>query len=505
MPLSPARLRWLTRFLMASEKTKNSLGPMLFLLGASLILAAWSLLSILTKSGSEPSYTPIAVATLAWFSIYALTTFAHFRSVYLFTSAHLVVLAIFHMGLVVQEGIGLIPGPVFRGELREWTVLASHYTLLAVGMIGVGFCAAALRRQSKVFRSLSQEERLKLYQLNMRRLWSLGVGLAWASIALLFLAIIQLGNLLEYSRFELFYLARDTRSIGVFSMIAPSSAIALTLAAMTRRQRRIGYTYSFFIFAMFLLSGYRSAALFPLLTAVICWIKVGRRIPAPLAISAVVAVTLIIPVIGYLRNVGSYQDFSLKAFQDASEFASAQDSIAGLGRTIGVLAETLAIVPAEEDYRWGKTYWLYVKNAIPNIGGEIDTSNSRSSFSRFATTNDALENMTPSDWATFHILPEQFRMGGGVGFTAVGEPYLNFGLPGVILFFLATGYFLGWLDKQPIYLRPCLLFFSSIFFWRFIVTARNDFGVFVKPALFTLIVLLIWLAVRKMMPLFDIK
>lgn len=507
MLLSPTKARRLSGRLTAIERPADSIGPMLLLLGASTLLAIWSLLNVLTKSSSEPSFTPIAIATVAWFSVYILTTFSYFRSPYLFATAYLVVLAIFHLGLVAQEGIGLIPGPLFSGDFRRWVVLASYYSLLSIGMIGIGFCTANMRHQKRkrASRELSPEQRLMLYQRNMRRLWSLGVGLAWASMALLFLAVIQLGNLLEYSRFELFYLARDTRSIGVFSMIGPSSAIALAVAAMTPRQRRIGYTYAFFIFAIFLLSGYRTAALFPFLTFAICWIKAGRRIPATLAISTVVAITLIIPVIGYLRSVGSYEDFSLKAFQEAREYASAKESIAGLGRTIGILAHTLIIVPAEEDYRWGGTYWLYAKRSIPNIGGVIDTSDSRSASSRYATTNESLANMIPSDWATFHILPEQFRMGGGVGFTGVGEPYLNFGLTGVLVFFFATGYFLGWLDRQPIYLRARLLTFNSIFFWHFLVTTRNDFGVFLKPAIFTLIILLIWLAARKMMPFLDIK
>ena len=83
-------------------------------------------------------------------------------------------------------------------------------------------------------------------------------------------------------------------------------------------------------------------------------------------------------------------------------------------------------------------------------------------------------------------------MGEGVGFTAIGEPYLNFGLPGVIAFFLALGYLLGRLDQVNLLERPGLLVFASAILWHLIQTVRDDFSNFIKPMLFTYVFLLCW-------------
>jgi oligosaccharide repeat unit polymerase len=96
---------------------------------------------------------------------------------------------------------------------------------------------------------------------------------------------------------------------------------------------------------------------------------------------------------------------------------------------------------------------------------------------------------------SYRILDDiSFSLGYGTGFTAIGEPYVNFGLPGVILFFALLGFLLGWLDQKSLLEHPGWLLFVSVAFWHFTNTVRNDMPNFTKPLAFLYVCLLIWYA-----------
>ena len=77
------------------------------------------------------------------------------------------------------------------------------------------------------------------------------------------------------------------------------------------------------------------------------------------------------------------------------------------------------------------------KEMFPNIGGNINSEKSRLARKNQATFDQSeLVKMAPADWITYRLNRWKFDNGQGVGFSAVAEPYLNFGTAGVVLFFV---------------------------------------------------------------------
>lgn len=443
---------------------------------------------------------PVIALSAVWLIAYAVSAHLFFRTSYLFTSAYVVCLVVFHLGLLAQYTAAGI-------DVREWAAVdvrwmsnAAWYTLIALGSLGLGFSGSCLWRRK------SREDYLGIdagtrAQQNLSRVRNLGYGLAIASALLLLVAVVQLGNILQYTRFELFYLVADTRTIGVFTMFAPSAALALVLTAQTKTQRRYGYAIGVVMLVLLLASGYRSVALFPLLVGIVIWVKLGRRVPTGIAIAVMFAVLFVIPVAGYLRSLGPYDRLTIEDFVKSTSQASVRDAFASMGSALGILATTLEAIPADEQYRQGRSYLTYVRSALPNLGSKMDQSNSRAEIYQAMQVNqEARLRLPPSDWASLKLIPTAFLQGHGTGFSAIAEPYFNFGYAGVLIFFIALGVFLGRFDQVPLALNFRWLSFSILFYWNLLVTVRNDFGVFTKPAVFTLICLGLWVAVRRFVP-----
>ncbi|MGA8234391.1 MAG: O-antigen polysaccharide polymerase Wzy, partial [Candidatus Acidiferrales bacterium] len=75
---------------------------------------------------------------------------------------------------------------------------------------------------------------------------------------------------------------------------------------------------------------------------------------------------------------------------------------------------------------------------------------------------------------------------GGIGFSAVAEPYMNFGLAGVVGYFLLLGFLLVRLEQVSIrssHALACWALVLGPLLW----TTRNDFTNFFRPAAWGLI------------------
>lgn len=473
------------------------------LLAISIVVCLLSLINIGADDAAlrGKTFAPSLVAVI-WLACYLFATYWTFRTAYLFASAYIVCLFIFHYGLLLQDGFGVITMAAWQGPLGAWAVRAGWYTNLALGCLGIGMSAYVLAHRAKAMPAAATVTRVA--QHNSATLYDLGIGLLIASVVLLLGSIASYGNLLALTRLELFHFS-DTRFISVFSMIVPSSSIALLVGARTKGQRRLSYAVSIFVVAFFLLSGQRSSVLFPMMAAAVLWVKMGRRINPLLAGVAVLGVLLVIPVVGYLRTLGAYGEIAnAEAIEKASSYADVSVAFREMGGTIGPLIYTLMLIPEEEPYRYGVTYLRYALNVIPNIGLTADKSTSRAAVIEILQTQGerkALMAMNVGDWASYHIIPEQFVSGGGAGYSGVAEPYFNFGIVGVLVFFLGLGVFLGKLDCTPIILYRKWLVFGALIFWHLLPTVRNGLGMVTKAGVFILITVFIWLMVRRFLPI----
>jgi oligosaccharide repeat unit polymerase len=323
-----------------------------------------------------------------------------------------------------------------------------------------------------------------------------GVGLLLASGLFLGLSIATVGNLLAYSRADFFKGVGDTRGLGVFLMIFPSALALMVLGARRRVGKWVAVIMAFAGFVLVMLSGYRTTAVYPLIIGAIIWTKCKRRIPLPLVAGGILIVVLGLSFVGVLRQLGPYDSLNEKTVKTSLDQTSVKDTVL-LGQTGGLLAHVLRLVPREDPYRYGMTYLVGLIDAIPNIGLQIGKSKRAEVKNTVAIGYDKFQTLPPSDWLTYRVAPWAFDLGQGVGFTTIGEAYLNFGTIGVIGFFALVGFLLGKLDQIDLLHHPDWFVFASAFLWHFVRTVRDDLSNFTKPALFTLIILAIWRISRK--------
>lgn len=480
----------------------RSRGGLQALLGVSLLEMAWASLQI-AGFADFPVTNTFAVSACAflWLACFVATTWNAFGTPYLLTSAYVLAMMAFNFGLIAQDGFGFVHVAGYSEEFGNWATLAGWYANLALGCLGVGFALGCMTYRPGA--GLTSKAASELATRNVARLRNLGIGMCFACLVFLVIGFAQVGNLLQYSRNELFFSGMDIRGIALFNWFGPGAATAMVITARTPSQRRWSYVLGVLALALYLLSGNRSLALFPLLVGIVIWVKSGRRFPLPLAAGVALAALLIIPVIGALRTVGAYDDVTLSEISKSSEGASVSNALAELGGSAGVLAITLQYVPAEEPYRWGRTYLGYLRQVIPNVGGLKDISESpRAILAESGSLSEALPRLSPSTWASVRVLGVQGAIygGQGVGFSGIGEPYLNFGFAGVVVFFLGAGALFARMEARNLLLDFRWLVFATFFYWFLISTVRNEFGVFVKPASFILISLGIWILVRRFTP-----
>lgn len=439
--------------------------------------------------GDEGWAKGASYAFLLWSFAFVLLSRGHFRTTYLYSNAYLVCLALFHYGLVLQMGFGVqVPG-WDTGEFSISLAKSVWLVNIAFASFGMGFGLSTLGLRSRyvdiaVARAKVAENKKAVY-------WS-GLGLLAASAIFMALAIAAYGNIFAYERHEIFRSSSDSRGWGLFTMVFPGAAALLFFGASTRWQSIIGISIAVIAILFFMITGYRSAALFAALAGVITWVKLGRKIPLPIAIGVLFLAAISVSISGYLRTTGAYNELNTQDLRESYEQASVAD-VARLGQTMGIVAHSMDRVPEEFPYRLGGSYWRYLKATIPNIGFSIDADYGRHAAKlRLSEDKLAIYKLAPSDWMTYEILPHHYDLGQGVGYSGIAEPYINFGVPGVVFFFVLIGWTLGRFDLQRISINIYHILFAVCFFRLLLPTVRNDFSNFTKPSSFCIIILLIW-------------
>jgi oligosaccharide repeat unit polymerase len=471
------------------NETSVHWGPAkLTLLLTSLIVVAYALVMISTAETAREGWAlHVSLVSLIWLGVYVSCTWWQFRTPYLLTTCYVITLVLFHLGITIPEAFGIFgdagTAPVLSSKRLE---LSGWCTVLALESLGVGFSIALKRHHFLIARHIVERQTANRA---LALLYSKGIGLLLASGIFLGLAIASFGNLLNYSRVDFFRGVGDTRGLGVFLMCFPSALVALVIGATTRTTRLFSAVIAGLGIVLILLSGYRSAATFPLLVGIVMWVKTGRRIPTIIAIGSLALILVAISATGILR-VYAYKDMNSDALAKSVQQATVQDALFNMGSTGGVLAEVIRLVPKVDPYRYGQSYLLCISSAIPNVlPGQSESPRARAKR-RAITEGDVYTSLIPSDWLTYRLAPDKFAVGEGVGFTGIGEPYLNFGYPGIVAFFAALGFFFARIESAILIRRPWLLVFCCTMLWPLITTVRQDFGSFIQPASFVLYVIL---------------
>ena len=468
----------------------------------SIIIFVYSLLNVLIEPEVHANWSiSVTLLSIFWIVTYILYTYCRFKTFYLLASAYILALSLFHLGTIIPASLGLIDNIVWEpvGYLARWQERSGWFTVLSLSCLGIGVGISA---------KFSAETGLKRPVVAVRNhalssIYLDGIGLFVSSLVFLCMAIYSFGNLLNYSRVEFFRTASDTRGLGLFMMVLPSAAVLLAIGARSKIEKIFSIFVALSSFCMFLFSGYRSAALFPALVGIILWEKVGKKISFVFAVSAVAFVIFVIPVIGMLRGMGPYKNINSQTIEKSVKKTSSQDAFIEMGGTAGVLAHVLRLVPDQDPYRFGVTYVKAFRDSIPNIMPKMGESYRTQSRQEAFYDPYAIGSMAvPSDWITYRVARDKFNKGEGLGFSAIGEPYLNFGTVGVVVFFVVLGFLLGRLDGVNLLEHPKLLIFACAMFWPLVRTVRNDFSNFIKPAIFMFIIICIW---RLLLGLVSVK
>jgi oligosaccharide repeat unit polymerase len=139
-----------------------------------------------------------------------------------------------------------------------------------------------------------------------------------------------------------------------------------------------------------------------------------RRATVTMIIAAVVII-LIIPIIGETRNSG---ELSLSTVINSftgkdSIFATIRDTITSMGMSAFPTVKTMLIIPGQQGFRYGQSYFFAALSVIPNL---------------FGGTHISVTYAGLPKW-----LAETLHMNYGPGFSMPAEAYYNFGWFGLVV------------------------------------------------------------------------
>ncbi len=403
---------------------------------------------------------------------------------------YLCVFALFHLGMAVPWALGFDGGPLPSWFMtnRLTPALGLVEVAIAAYLAGILFthgrakwgvpctsghgiqrtCAGHEAR----YRMAGVEAAAPLPCKN-QSLFLCGVVVYLAGSAMFFLGIESLGGMrfFDAGYAESYRLAAqfDPRLFGTSFTIIP---IGLYLAAAGFPRRAVLLVVALTLAwagGIFCL-GFRGFALIPGLVVLSVMEARGWRIPKWAQALLLIAVLAAIPLARTVRDQGirqrSWDWPELRLLDGAIE----------MGGSLRPLVHTIHYMQSEP-WRWGRTYWRSLAVVWPNLGRRWS-----------GAPYIALEELPPNHWLTLQAEPDMYRRYGGLGFSAVAEPYMNFGVPGVVVYFWGLGALLA--RAAPFRsTRPAMLAAWAVVLGPLLWTTRNSFEIFFRPALWGLAIL----------------
>ena len=380
---------------------------------------------------------------------------------------YLYVFGVFHLGLAVPWSMGLDVGPAPAWLLHSSLDPALTLIILALMAYLAGTSLAAWK--------WPVSERATPVDVRYHNvvIFHCGLVIFLGGLAMFLWGLRSLGfdRLLSATYFETYKLTNwyDPRFFVTSLNVAPIGLYLMAAAAPWRRIVAVLLTVLVWSSVIFWL-GFRGFGLIPVITVLAVIHKRGFRLPK-LAYPAGIAVMLFaIPLITVLRDA-RLEDRSIP--EAASELRPLA-AVSEMGASLRPLVHTVHYMETE-DFRWGQTYWRGLLAVFPNVSGDWEGGSYL-----------PLEELPPSHWVTKQAAPWSYAHFGGLGFSAVAEPYMNFGTAGVVLYFIALPAFLVWADRVDAS-RPTRLATWAVLLGPLLWTTRNSFDNFFRPALLGLL------------------
>ena len=375
---------------------------------------------------------------------------------------YLYVFGLFHLGLVVPWALGIHSSVLPNWMLRYSLSPALNLVIVALTAYQVGATLAASRWGRRARRSVVEGPRYynaALYHLGLI-IVLLGTGLfVWG------ISRIGFGRFLDASYIETFELVQmyDPRLFVTSLTFVPVGLYVIAAAASRGRIATVLAVAVAWCSLIFFL-GFRGFALIPLVVTLAVLNKRGFRLPAAAYIAGLLMLLIAIPVARSMRN----SSLSERSVTDAVSEIHPLSAVEELGGSLQPLVHTVRLME-NENPRWGKTYWQALQRVIPNLaedwagGGYV-----------------SVEDMTPTHWVTRLAAPWKYRHFGGLGFSGVAEPYMNFGTAGVVGYFFLLAVVLVGADRFD-YGRPTRLVLWATMLGPLLMTTRGSFDSFFRP------------------------
>ncbi|HTS11320.1 MAG TPA: O-antigen polysaccharide polymerase Wzy [Candidatus Limnocylindrales bacterium] len=426
--------------------------------GGAAVVAVW-----LTQRYNNES----ALALTGGFVLLASLMLSRYALGLAFTSSPLLylgLLGIFHFGLVVPWALGIYnlnrvswfdPYGLSHGiRLVVYSVIAYQVGLL----LSFGRGVSSSTRQA--------EGRIKL---ESSELFAVGLFLFLVAVSMFVAGLVSLDPSgyyrLTYSETFRLRAESDPRFFGS-GMTIGSIALCLAFAGASRLQLKIAFLCAgVWVLALFYL-GFRGPALIAGLIACVLALKKGVTFPRWAPWVAVAILLVAVPVERVIRE----EPLNQRSFFSTLQNLNILDAPAEMGTSIRPLVETADLIDAT-NYRFGRTYLIGVEGILPNLALRWENS-----------STESLDNLPPSHWITAVTDPWTYRTYGGMGFSAVAEPYMNFGPVGMIVFFLGIAFILVRLE-QVSFRNAYALAAWGLILGPLLWTTRNDFSNFFRPAI----------------------
>ncbi len=351
--------------------------------------------------------TPLAAAGI-WVVCLAVLARSHPEGTLSFAWLYLLLLGVFHLGLVVPLALGWT-----QATPPAWMSFGSLPSSLAL----VSTAIAAFTLGARLLGG-SRDDDLPSELPGRPVLLLAGSLVALLGAGLLFVGGRQAGVFTSgYGGVFQRAVTADLRAFNVGMMVFPIGVVVAAVGASRRQMLPLAAVVLGLMSPLFL-SGFRGPVIVHLATLLAVWAHKDGRMARRAALALAVAAIVLVPAVRMTRDERRDVREGLVGFDPLALFLEA-------GTSLYPLVVTTERVGSGDEPLWmGRSYLLALSRVVPNIG------------ERAGSEGRAL---TPNGWATLHADRWLYARGGGIGFSGVAEPYLNFGLAGVVAFFLLLG------------------------------------------------------------------
>ena len=234
--------------------------------------------------------------------------------------------------------------------------------------------------------------------------------------------------------------------------------------------RLIGLAYVMVHGLSMLTMGFRAWGMLSLIALAYIIHRTVRPIGRAAVFTTMGLLLMLLPLIGATRNT-ALTDLDLRKIGEAYETIGSPvfSLLSETGGSAATVAWTMELVPAEREFGWGSSYATSATSVVPNLVGGTHVSTEKSL----------------SSWLVWRVSPENAAIGGGIGFSALAELYLNFGFLVGSVVALGLGALMGWANLQFERYRydPVVSAAGAVLLTFLPMYARSDSSMLFRPLL----------------------